>query len=113
MHKFPIPIAHDMSGHRPAPKLMRMTFIVLLGLALAPPVEEGGSLCVGQWCEVMGQNTEVRTPILDSAQEGLQFAHRALWSWMSPQFQRLPWNPSYVLPIAAVVMALGMMMLRL
>jgi len=89
-----------------------MACIVVLGLLLAVPVEEGVSLCIGQWRQVMGTETEVRTPILDSVGDGLQAAHQSMSNWLSPQFQRVPWNPAYVLPIAAVVTVLGMIMLR-
>jgi hypothetical protein len=32
---------------------------------------------------------------------------------MSAQFQRLPWQPRFVLPVATAIMLIGMIMLRL
>jgi hypothetical protein len=113
MHKFPLSLAHEVGTRTPRPTLVRIAFIVFLGLVLAPPIEEGAAVCLGQWYEVMGENTEVPTPIFDAAQEGLQVVHREMSDWVSPQFHRLPWNPSFVLPLAAGVTALAMMMLKL
>jgi len=112
MHKFPIPIADDIIPERRRSKGLRTASIVLLGLVLAAPVEEGVSLCIGQWREVMGTNNEVRTPILDSVHDGLQDAHQSVWNCITPQFQRVPWSPRVVLTVAAVVVVLGIVMLK-
>jgi hypothetical protein len=112
MRKISDPTVHEISPERASSKAWRIASLVVLGLLLAMPLEEGASLCIGQWRQVMGTNTEIRTPILDSVTEWVQSAHQSTWNWLSPQFQRLPWNPSYVLPIAAVVTVLGMFMLR-
>jgi hypothetical protein len=93
-------------------KVRRIAWLVLLGLLLAMPAAEGVSICIGQWRTVMGINTEVRTPILNRISDELEVAHESMRNWFKPHFQRLPWSPTYVLPIAAVVTVLGMMMLR-
>jgi len=112
MHKFPIPIADQISPERRRSKVLRTASIVLLGLVLAAPVQEGVSLCIGQWRQVLGTNTEVRTPILDSVHDGLQDAHQSVWSSVSAQFERVPWAPRFVLTVAAVVVVLGIVMLK-
>jgi hypothetical protein len=113
MHKFPIPIAHDISPARHGSNALRTTCIIALGFVLAGPIEEAGAVCVGQWCQLMGTNIEIRTPILDLVNDNLETANSSVWSWLSPQFHRLPWKPSYVLPVAAVIMVVGTLMLRL
>src|SRR5262245_34698778 len=111
MHKFPLPLGHDIRPEPRRSKIVRIAFILVLGLGLAPPLEEAASICVANWFQLIGTNTEVRTPILDAVHDGLDTAHESVCSWMSPQFHRLPWNPSFVLPIAAGIMVLGMLMM--
>jgi hypothetical protein len=113
MHKFPLPLAHEIPPETSGSKLVRTAAIVILGIALVPPVAEGLSICYGQWCEVLGRNTEVHTPVLDSVQDNVHDVHRSAWGWMSAQFQRLPWQPRFVLPVATAIMLIGMIMLRL
>ncbi|MFI5461006.1 MAG: hypothetical protein ACHRXM_36825 [Isosphaerales bacterium] len=112
MYKFPIAIAHDIRPERRSSKALRTATVVLLGLVLAAPVQEGVSLCIGQWREVMGTSTEVRTPILDSVHDRLQDAHQSVANSISNQFQTVPWAPSLVLTVAAVVVAVGVVILK-
>ncbi len=112
MHKFPLQIAHDMSPSRPRAKLWRLVAIFGLGLALSPLVAEGVSISYAQWCEVLGRNNQSRTPILDSVKETAVTTHRTAWESINPQFQRLPWNPTVVVAVGAVLMFLAMQMLR-
>jgi len=112
MPKIPIYNAHDIRPNRRGSKIIRLAGLVAVGLALAVPLGEGISLCISQWCEVMGKNNQVRTPVLDSVNDRVQSTHETVGMWMSEQFQRVPWDPGLVLPIAGVVMVLGILMLK-
>jgi hypothetical protein len=92
---------------------MPIASIFVLAPLIAPLVMEAVGLCYAQWCTTFGTSAEVRTPIIDSIQEGIESVRDDLWSALSARFQRVPWNPKVVLPIAAVIMAVGMVMLRL
>lgn len=112
MPKIPITIEPTVLPERRRSKLTRLACIIAVGLVLAVPITEAASLFIGQWYEVMGTNTEVRTPVLDSVNDGLQSTQQSFSSWMSDQFRRVPWDPAIVLPIAAVVMVVGILMLK-
>jgi hypothetical protein len=112
MYKFPIPIAHDIRPTKPRCSLLRASATVLLGISLSPLIGEASSLCVAQWSRVMGRNVEVRTPVLDSVQDGIESGHRSFSGSISAYFQHLPWSPSIVLGVGAILMMLAMMMLK-
>ena len=112
MQKGPLPIAPDV---RPDPSrwsLLRSGTLILLGIALAPLLAEGASLCYAQWYEVMGTTTKAHTPIIDMAQEHLETAAHWLGYNISAYFMRAPWNPAFVFPIAFILMCVGMAMLK-
>ena len=113
MHKFPIPIAHDIHAAKPRRSLLRKAAIILLGISLAPLIAEGFSICFAQWSQVMGRNAEARTPVLDSLHEGLESGHHSFWATISPCFQRVPWSHRLVLAVGVICMIIGMMMLKL
>jgi hypothetical protein len=113
MHKCQIPIAdhHSSSGRKSKP--LRTASIVLLGFLLVPLVAEGAWFCFAQWCQIMGKNTDAKTPMLDALNEHVQSAHESFWDGVAPWFQYLPWNPTVVLSIGAVLMAFAIRMLKL
>jgi hypothetical protein len=111
MQKLAIPLS-DLSPVRPESKLIRIVSILVLGIALATLIKESAAICHGQWCQFLGSDAEVQTPIFVSLQDGVVTAHSSIWNSMAPWFQRVPWNPSIVLPIAVVVMVFGMAMLK-
>ncbi len=53
------------------------------------------------------------TPTLDAIGERVAAVREDLWYHVSSRFNRVPWNPRVVLPIAVVVMLLAMVMLRI
>jgi hypothetical protein len=112
MSKNSIMLAPDLRPQRPGTRLLPSAVICLLAALLVPLLMEGVVLCYSRWCEVLGTSVDVRTPVLDSIGDHLQDAREAVWNTVAPQFQKVPWNPKVVLPIAAVIMALAMMMLR-
>ena len=86
---------------------------MLLRSACAPLAVEGGSLCLANWKEFMGISATVRTPVLDSMTESSCRPPRTPSGTRSrPSFRRIPWDPKMVLPAAALVMAVAMLMLR-
>ena len=87
-----------------------MALILLVGLG--PLALEGGALCVANWKEFMGVSADVQTPVLDGVQDRLHDLSDIFWSEITPWFRSLPWDPKMVLPAAAVVMAMAMLMLR-
>jgi hypothetical protein len=113
MHKFPIPIAHDIPPAKPRRSLLRASVIVLIGISLAPLIAEGTSICLAQWSRVMGRNADARTPVIDSLQDGIESSHRSFSNAVTAYFQRLPWSPRIVLGVGVILMMLAMMMLKL
>ena len=60
----------------------------------------------------MGVAGEVKTPVLDGVQDSLNEMRDTFWSQIAPWFRSMPWDPKLVLPVAAVVMVVAMLMLR-
>jgi hypothetical protein len=112
MHKFPMPIAHDVGPARRGAKLARALALVTLGLLLAPLVAEGTSYCLAQWREVLGENSEAKTPILDSIADSAEESHKSVEEFFDLYFHRLPWDPRIVFAVGAIIVVLGMKMLR-
>ena len=113
MHKLSIPIAQDTPPRRRRWSLLRSAAIFVLGISLAPLISEGATLCYSQWCEVMGKNVKVHTPLFDSLRDGLESGHSSFWNSISSFYRRVPWSPMIVLPIGVILMILAMSMLRL
>jgi hypothetical protein len=113
MHKFPIPIAHDIRPPTFRWSLLRKAALVILGIAVAPLLAEGFSICYVQWSQVMGRNTEAETPVLDYLHEGLESGRHSFWGTISPCFQRVPWSHRLVLAVGVIVVIIGMIMLRM
>jgi hypothetical protein len=113
MNKLPIPIAHDIHPAKPRPPLLHKTAIVILGVALAPIIAEGTSILYAQWSQVMGRNTQARTPVLDSLHDHFEAGTHSFWGTVSPWFQHVPWSHHFVLAISVVLVILGMLMLKL
>jgi hypothetical protein len=113
MHKFPIPIAHDVHRSKSRWSLLRNTALFVIGIGLAPLLAEGFSICFAQWSQVMGRNAEATTPLLDSLHEGLESGHQSFWATISPCFQRVPWNHRLVLAVGVICVIIGMMMLKI
>jgi hypothetical protein len=112
MSKKTITLAPDLKPDRRKSRLLPIACIFVLASLMAPLVMEAVAVCYSQWSEVMGTSARVRTPIMDSIEERIQSVREDLWYAVSSRFQRVPWNPKVVLPIAAVIMALAMVMLR-
>ncbi len=85
---------------------------VLLLAGLGPLALEGTTLLVGVWKEFLGVSCDVKTPLLDSVQDNLNDLNGEVMRQMRHWFSSMPWDPKMVLPAAAVVMVLAMLMLR-
>jgi hypothetical protein len=113
MAKIPIPLAPDLKPDRRRATLLPIISIVVMAPLLAPLILEAAALCYCRWRAVMGTPVDVRTPVLDSIEERIESVRSDLWNALSARFQRVPWSPKVVLPIATLIMALAMVMLRL
>jgi hypothetical protein len=113
MPKNPVSLAPDLRPNGRRSKVVPIASIFVIAPLLAPLILEAGALCYAQWCAALGTSAQVRTPIIDTIQEGIETVRNDLWSALSARFQRVPWSPTVVLPVAAVIMAVAMVMLRL
>jgi hypothetical protein len=112
MRKLGMQLGHDLQVERRRSKVPLCLFVVFVTVGLGPLALEGGSICLSNWKEVMGVSSSVRTPALDNVQAHLDSMKDAFWDQVTPYFRRMPWDPKMVLPAAAVVMAVAMLMLR-
>jgi hypothetical protein len=112
MRKLAMQFGDDIHEEKPRSRLPAVLMILLLLLALAPLANEGVALIMSNWKEYMGIPATVRTPVLDSLAEKLDTARDSFRDQVSPVFRRIPWDPKMVLPAAAVVMGVAMLMLR-
>ena len=87
-----------------------MVLILLLGLG--PLALEGVTLLIGTWKEFLGVSCNVQTPLLDSLQDNLNDMNGEVTRHFRQWFNSMPWDPNMVLPVAAVVMVVAMLMLR-
>ena len=100
----------EVERHRSKWPSVLMALILLVGLG--PLALEGIAVCVGNWKEFLGVSGNVKTPVLDGVQDSLNDARDIFWSQITPWFRSIPWDPKMVLPVAAVVMVMAMLMLH-
>ena len=113
MRKLAMQLGHDVQAEHRKSKVPLYLFIVFLAIGLGPLALEGGSICLSNWKEVMGVASSVRhsqpwttcrltsTSSKTCSGTGLPLSSAAY-----------PGTPKMVLPAAAVVMAVAMLMLR-
>jgi hypothetical protein len=102
----------EIIEERPRSRLPLVFFGLFLLVGLGPLALEGSAICLANWKEFMGVSASVRTPILDGVQERLHNLSEDCWGEITPWFRALPWRPKMVLPIAGVIMAFAMLLLR-
>ena len=113
MRKLAFQIGDDfIEEARPRPRWPKVLMIFFLVVGFTPLALDGAAICLGNWKEVVGVSSDVRTPTLDRVQESLQELSNTVWSEVAPCFGSLPWEPKMVIPGTAIVMGLAMMMLR-
>lgn len=112
MRKLTTQIGDDIQEQKPRSRVPMITMIGVLLAGFAPLALESGAICLASWKEFMGTSADVKTPYLDSLTEHIETAQYALHDQVTPWFHRVPWDPRMVLPTAALVMAVAMLMLR-
>jgi hypothetical protein len=113
MPKVPIAISHELPPEHRKSKVLAVAGILCLCLLLTPVIMEGATVCFAQWREILGgRAASAGTPLLDSIQDSVRASCDDIWGCVAPVFQRVPWSPKAVLPIAAVIMFCAMMMLK-
>ena len=113
MSKNPITLAPDIRPDKPRRKVLPILSLFVAIPLLTPIVIDVVALFYGQWREVLGTPTTVHTPTLDAIGERVAEVREDFHYHISSRFQRVPWDPRVVVPIALVVMLLAMVMLRL
>jgi hypothetical protein len=112
MSKQTITLAPDLRPDRPRQRLLPILLLSIAAVLLAPIVIDAVALCYGQWGEVLGTPTAVQTPTLDAIGEQVAEIREDVRYHILTRFHRVPWDPRVVLPVAVVVMLLGIVMLR-
>ncbi len=112
MFKQAIPIAYEVKPTNS--RSIRPWIIATLaaGAILAPLAAEGTAICYAQWRELMGNSTDVRTPIIDSIGSGIQNARDLLSESVGPTLQRTIRDPTLALPVASALIVVAMAVLR-
>src|SRR5262249_41963364 len=105
-------LSPDLKPHRRRSRLLPIASIFVLVPLLAPLVMEALALSYAQWRDLLGTPVVVRTPFLDAIGEGIETVRADFSNALSSRFQQVPWNPRIVLPIATVITALAIVMLR-
>jgi hypothetical protein len=113
MSKQPITLAPDIRPDKPRRNVLPILSLFVAIPLLAPIVIDVVAVFYGQWREVLGTPTTVRTPTLDAIGERVADVREDAWYHISSRFNRVPWNPRVVLPVAVLVIILAMVMLRL
>jgi hypothetical protein len=98
----------------PRSNAMRLRYVFLLAVIVifVPLAVEAVAICCSQWCEVMGRTSEVRTPMIDSIEQGLQDARESLAESVGPTWHTAIRDPSIALPVSSVLIVVAMAMLR-
>jgi hypothetical protein len=112
MRKLAGQLGSETENDQPRAKWPAVLMALILLLGLGPLALEGLVLCIGTWKEFLGISGNVKTPSLDAVQDSLNSMKDVFWSQITPWFRSMPWDPKMVLPTAAVVMVVAMLMLR-
>lgn len=112
MMKNQLTLASDLGSDRPRRKVLPILSLFVAIPLLAPVVIDAVALCYGQWCDMLGTPSSVRTPTLDAIGEKVAGIREDVRYHVTSHFQRVPWDPRVVLSVSVVVMVLAMMMLR-
>jgi hypothetical protein len=112
MSKSHVPLALDIRPARSSPRLARILPIFVVGVLLGPLALEGILCCYAQWCEVMGESTEVNTPILDALVQGHHNGREWLGDRVAPTFHRVFREPKIALPVSSILIVVAIALLR-
>ncbi len=112
MAKNPITLAPDLKPESPRRRLLPLLALVVTIALSIPILRDAVVVCYGQWREMLGTPTAVKTPTFDAIGEQVGEVREDVWYHISNRLNRVPWNPRVVLPVAAVVMLLAILMIR-
>ncbi len=113
MRKLSYQLGDDLESEVPSRHRWTKILLILLLLAgLVPLGLDGVSICLGHWKEYLGMRSEISTPTLDRVAEVVHDLDVTIRGQVTPWFYSLPWQPSAVIPMGMIVMALAMLMLR-
>ncbi len=112
MYKHSLSVNAVMPGEPRRSKAPRKLWFAIIALLLAPIVVEGAAIWYGQWREALGRPGEVHAPILYAAWDHFQAASTSLWSTGEFWLSECSSQPTIVLPIAGVLLALGIALLK-
>jgi hypothetical protein len=108
MFKQSIILAHEIPPTPSRSTRAQIVSVIAVIVFLAPLAWAGATICYSQWCQVMGGSTEVPTPVIDSIAAGLRDSRDWLADSIGPAIQ----DPYVALPVASLLLILGMAMLR-
>jgi hypothetical protein len=106
------PGLNPFAAEKPRSRWPSIIALLVLGMGLTPIALDAGAWCIGRWKELLGIHADVRTPTLDAIQDALRDTNDELARSVSSYFRYLPWDPSTVLVVAAIVMGASILMLR-
>jgi hypothetical protein len=112
MAKNPIPIAFDDITSRPKSSPWRIGTICVLAIIIVPIVVEGAALSYGQWCSITGRSNRVSTPIMDTVSNAFHETRSVVDDVFSPSFARVFREPGVAIPVALVLIVIGMTLMR-
>jgi hypothetical protein len=112
MRKLTVRMDDMIPDARPRPRWPGVLLVSFLVLGLTPLALDGAAICLGNWKEVLGVSSDLRTPTLDRVSESLHDLSDSLWGQVTPIFRALPWEPKLIVPATVIVMGLAMMLLR-
>jgi hypothetical protein len=84
----------------------------LLAIIIVPIVVESAALSYGQWCSITGRSTRVSTPIMDTVSNAFHETRSVVEDVFSPSFARVFREPGVAIPVALVLLGIGMTLLR-
>jgi hypothetical protein len=112
MAKNPIQIAFDDITSRPKSSPRRIGMMCLLAIIIVPIVVESAALSYGQWCSITGRSTRVSTPIMDTVSNAFHETSSVVEDVFSPSFARVFREPGVAIPVALVLIGIGMMLMK-
>jgi hypothetical protein len=112
MRKLAGQLGNEIEAEHHRSKWPAVVMVLILLLGLGPLALEGIALSVGTWKEFLGSGDTVKTPLLDGVQDSLKDMKDIFWSQVTPWFRSMSADPKMVLPAAAIVMVMAMLMLR-
>ena len=113
MRKFTIDLAGVAPPGHAKFRPWRIASMFLIAVIFIPLAVECGRLCHAQWSTILGNSSDVPTPILNWTHESFLIIRQDLRNSMAPLWSQIPSAPKSVLILGAVTIALGILVLRM